>query len=208
MPTAPKPEPKNKRRNASKRGKGFETRVAAEFDEAWKIVAETMDLPDELIGTIERRKKDPTLGYAVNVDDIAGPELFPFVIECKKRGDLPKTLEKWREQNAGYNTHLYGDSKINVLTLGDTNGSNEQRRVYMSMEDFLRVWAEGWIWQYERILEMRKVAAPIVASLMFSAIEGETQEMQRKDTEDFLRAFGGIEFEPENDTRAGERKAT
>lgn len=139
MPAVPKPRAKHPRRAAARRGKGHEERTAAAFDSDWQVIARAMGIPEDEIGRLERRRKDPTLGYAVEAGDIAAPQQFPLSIEAKKRAELPKTLEKWLAQ-----ARRYDDQKISVVAMADTNGSHEQRRVYMAEADFLALWRSGW----------------------------------------------------------------
>ena len=139
MPAVPKPKVKHPRRAAARRGTGHEERTAENFNETWQVVAAAMGIPEDEIGTLQRRRKDPTLGYAVEQGDIAGPQQFPLSIEAKKRAELPKPQEKWLDQ-----ARRYDPMKIPLVAMADTNGSHEHRRIYMDEQDLLALWREGW----------------------------------------------------------------
>jgi len=177
-PAAPKPVRKGSvRRRAADRGKGFEKRVAEKFNAGWQIVARALGVQP---GLVQRRLKDATLGYATNADDIDAPLHFPFVIECKKRAELPKTLEKWRDQAIGYD-----DLKISLVACADTNGSHEQQRVWVDLDDLVKIWTEGW----ERVLEMREASEPIVAALALMRA-GEAIELEDEVIVNFVEVLG------------------
>jgi len=184
MPSVPK-SVRNPRKLAAAEGKALEERAAEALDDLWQLIAEVVGMEDA--GHVTRRKKDATLGYAVEASDGDYPVNFPIVHECKFRGELPKTPMKWLEQ-----AKRYDPTRIPMVIASD--GGPDRDHVWMLLKDALSLWREGWEAAGEAIAvveKLREAAVPVVSSLSFVMAEGGAMSPSQEEISRFVEVFGG-----------------